>query len=66
MTNENALKVKVVSAFANKVLAVLNAKGEITTAEFLTIYVDFQESQGATIVDADADNAEEEEVEVEE
>ena len=33
MTNENALKVKVISAFANKVLAVLNAKGEITIAD---------------------------------
>jgi hypothetical protein len=57
--NESYLKFFAVSEFANKILDVLNDKGNISIDEFLTVYIEYQKSQGVIVTSADDDEEEE-------
>lgn len=60
--NESYLKSCAVSDFANKILDVLNDKGNISIDEFLTALIEYQKSQGVIVTSADDDDEDEENI----
>jgi hypothetical protein len=60
--NESYLKSCAASDFANKILDVLNDKGNISIDEFLTVYIEYQKSQGVIVTSADDEDEEEENI----